>query len=92
MGLNFTAAGTQILNVIAQLGGRFSEDCLTLNIWTKLRIGERKKAVLLRIYVGRFVAGNSDAPTYNGAHFAHEEDVVLVSINYAFLSPLYNIK
>lgn len=87
-GLNFSAAGTQIMDAIAQVGDRFSEDCLTLNIWTKPQVGERKKAVLLWIYGGGFVAGNSDAPTYNGAHIADEEDVVVVSIKYEFFSQI----
>jgi len=34
-----------------------SEDCLTLNIWTKPQVGEAKKAVLLFIYGGGYVSG-----------------------------------
>jgi hypothetical protein len=31
---------------------KFSENCLTLNIWTKPQTGERKKAVMVWIYGG----------------------------------------
>jgi carboxylesterase type B len=63
-----------------QLGDKFSEDCLTLNVWTKPQTGEAKKAVLLWIYGGGFSTGNSDSPAYNGQYIADQEDVVLVSI------------
>ncbi|PQE13480.1 hypothetical protein CJF32_00005356 [Rutstroemia sp. NJR-2017a WRK4] len=45
-GFNFTVGGTQILNAIAQVDEKFSEDCLTLNIWTKPQTGEKRKAVM----------------------------------------------
>jgi carboxylesterase type B len=67
---------------LGQIGDNFSEDCLTLNIWTKPQVGEQKKAVLLWIYGGGFTTGNSDNPGYNGQYIAEQEDVVLVSINY----------
>jgi carboxylesterase type B len=38
-----------------------SEDCLTLNIWTKPQVGEAKKAVLLFIYGGGYVSGKTRA-------------------------------
>ncbi|KAF2739208.1 alpha/beta-hydrolase [Polyplosphaeria fusca] len=80
--INFTAAGTQMFTILSQSGDRFSEDCLTLNIWTKAQQSEEKKAVMVYFYGGGFVIGNSDAPTYNGAHFVDQEDVVMVTINY----------
>lgn len=64
---------------------RFSEDCLTLNVWTKPQTGERKKAVLLWIHGGGYIAGSSNAATYDGARFADREDVVIVSIKYELL-------
>ncbi|KAH8649770.1 carboxylesterase [Ilyonectria robusta] len=59
-----------------------SEDCLTLNIWTKPQVGEKKKAVLVWIYGGAYVLGSSRLPIYNGQFFADQEDVILVSFNY----------
>jgi carboxylesterase type B len=68
------------LEALAQFGDKFSEDCLTLNVWTKPQIGDAKKAVLLWIYGGGFTTGNSDNPAYNGQFIADQQDVVLVSI------------
>ncbi|KAK0120271.1 hypothetical protein ONS95_011676 [Cadophora gregata] len=79
---NVTSAGLQILASLGQIGDRFSEDCLTLNIWTKPQTGESKKAVLVWIYGGGFTTGNSDNDAYNGQYIAEAEDVVLVSFNY----------
>lgn len=81
-GSNITAAGAEVLEDLGQVGDKFSEDCLTVNVWTKPQAGEAKKAVLVWIYGGAFLQGNSDAPQYNGQFFADQEDVVLVSFNY----------
>ena len=34
-----------------------SEDCLTLNVWTKPQTGEKRKAVLLWIHGGGWQSG-----------------------------------
>lgn len=81
-GLNFTAAGYQLLTEISQVNEQFSEDCLTLNVWTKQK-GEKKKAVMLWIHGGGFTGGSSNSSIFNGAHLADQEDVVVVSIKYA---------
>ncbi|PBP19299.1 Acetylcholinesterase [Diplocarpon rosae] len=81
--LNLTRTATQVLDtMIGQSNEVFSEDCLTLNIWTKPQAGERKKAVMLWIYGGSFMTGSSINAAYNGQHLADEEDIVVVSINY----------
>jgi len=59
-----------------------SEDCLTLNIWTKPQTGESKKAVLAWVHGGGYVEGSSFVPWYNGQFIADEEDVVVVTMNY----------
>ncbi|KAJ6441440.1 carboxylesterase [Purpureocillium lavendulum] len=79
---NITAGGVELLTEIMNPGLRQSEDCLTLNIWTKPQAGERRKAVLVWVHGGSFVVGSSALPVYNGQFFADQEDVVLVSINY----------
>ena len=57
-----------------------SEDCLTLNIWTR---GDGKnKPVMVWIYGGGCQGGSSYDPLYNGSNFAAAQDVVIVSINY----------
>lgn len=48
----------RILAALAQTGDRSSEDCLTLNVWTKPQVGEKAKAVLFWIYGGGFQTGN----------------------------------
>jgi len=68
--------------VLSNLGGTnpLGEECLTLNVWTKPQLGEKKKAVLVWIYGGGFSTGSTASPSYNGVRFAGKEDVVLVSI------------
>jgi cholinesterase len=47
--------GESALRLVAgllQYGNNQSEDCLTLNIWTKPQVGENAKAVLIWIYGG----------------------------------------
>ena len=60
--------------------GSLSEDCLTLNVWTKPQVGEAKKAVFFWIYGGSYVSGSSSFPAYNGKFIADDGDVVVVSI------------
>jgi carboxylesterase type B len=36
-----------------------SEDCLTLNVWTKPQTGEKRKAVMVYIHGGSFVSGKA---------------------------------
>ena len=77
---NVTAAGLLLLESFGQIGDRFSEDCLTLNVWTKPQTGDVKKAVLVWIYGGSFTTGSSDVLLYNGQFIADQEDVVVVSL------------
>jgi cholinesterase len=70
---------TAILREMMQVGRPMSDDCLTLNIWTKPQTGEKAKAVLLWIYGGAFFLGNTASKVYNGARLANENDVIVVS-------------
>jgi cholinesterase len=74
-----TAAGHAALDSLLQTGDVFSEDCLTLNIWTKPQVGEKKKAVMVWLYGGGFQSGTSSDPNYDGQFIADQEDVVVVS-------------
>ena len=57
-----------------------SEDCLTLNIFTR---GEGKnKPVMVWIYGGAFIKGYSSENLYSGSNFAAANDVVIVLLNY----------
>jgi carboxylesterase type B len=42
----------------------FSEDCLSINVWTKPQVGEPKKAVMLWIYGGGETFFPKIAPTF----------------------------
>ena len=57
-----------------------NEDCLTLNIWT--RGAKNNLPVMVYIPGGGFVSGGTGDPLYNGANFAANQDVVIVTINY----------
>lgn len=56
----------------------FSEDCLSLNVWTS---GGHGKAVLLFVPGGGFTQGGGGESIYNGAGLA-KQDVVAVTMNY----------
>ena len=58
----------------------FSEDCLSLNIWTR-GCDDDARPVMVWIHGGAFIIGSGSSPMYDGAAFANR-DVVLVSINY----------
>ena len=61
-----------------------SEDCLYLNVWTPAPLGgspHRKLPVLVYIYGGGFMAGDSSEKRYDGAALARR-GIVVVTINY----------
>ncbi|EER24802.1 cholinesterase, putative [Coccidioides posadasii C735 delta SOWgp] len=62
-------------------GNPQSEDCLTLNIWTK-GLNNAKRPVLVFFYGGRFTTGDTNTPFYNGQFFSAAEDVIVVTVNY----------
>ncbi|KAJ5226513.1 hypothetical protein N7468_007738 [Penicillium chermesinum] len=61
--------------------GPESEDCLNLNIFTP-KSGSGSKPVMFWIYGGNFANGATSFPLYDGASFAAEQDVVVVTANY----------
>jgi len=61
-------------------GGRQSEDCLTLNVWTPGLDGERRP-VLVWIHGGAFVFGSGSTPFYSGRRLA-QRGAVVVTLNY----------
>ena len=56
----------------------FSEDCLTLNIWT--RQGGSRMPVVLYFYGGGYVSGGTSCDIYDGCEFARN-GVIYVSCN-----------
>ena len=58
-----------------------SEDCLYLNVWTPAKTAGDKLPVMVWIYGGAFVIGQTSVPAYDGTRLA-EKGVVLVSVAY----------
>jgi len=61
--------------------GPFSEDCLTVNVWTPRTGAAAKAPVMVFIHGGFFVHGSSNQDTYDGRALA-AQGVVMVSMNY----------
>lgn len=59
-----------------------SEDCLTLNVWTK-DLNTKGKPVMIWIHGGSYMLGGTGDPLYDGKYLvADNPDIVLVTINY----------
>lgn len=58
----------------------WSEDCLTLNVWTPDLTG--KRPVLLWLHGGGFFAGSSGWTLTEGTALARQHDVTIVSVNH----------
>jgi len=58
-----------------------SEDCLHLNVWTPAKSASDRLPVMVWIYGGGFVIGQTSVPAYDGTRLA-EKGVVLVSVSY----------
>ena len=58
-----------------------SEDCLYLNVWTPAKSASESLPVMVWIYGGGFVLGQTSVPLYDGTKFA-QKGVVLVSVSY----------
>ncbi|KAJ0180164.1 hypothetical protein K1T71_004755 [Dendrolimus kikuchii] len=58
-----------------------SEDCLFLNVYTKILQKNAKVPVMVYIHGGAFMSGSGDADMY-GPEYLFLHDVILVTINY----------
>eukprot|EP00823_Brevimastigomonas_motovehiculus_P004286 TRINITY_DN2799_c0_g1_i1.p1 TRINITY_DN2799_c0_g1~~TRINITY_DN2799_c0_g1_i1.p1 ORF type:complete len:548 (-),score=69.52 TRINITY_DN2799_c0_g1_i1:349-1992(-) len=63
-------------------GAQFSEDCLTLNIWTPVQESGDKLPVSVWIHGGALTQGSGSEPRLTGTYMAREGNVVVVNINY----------
>jgi para-nitrobenzyl esterase len=63
-----------------------SEDGLYLNVWTPA-CDDARRPVMVWIHGGAYVFGSGAVSWYDGTHFAHHGDLVVVTINYR-LGPL----
>jgi hypothetical protein len=52
-----TEVGRRFLATLTNPGIPVSEDCLSLNIWTKPQTGDRRKAVMVWVHGGSYVSG-----------------------------------
>jgi hypothetical protein len=52
-----TEVGRRFLAILTNPGIPVSEDCLSLNIWTKPQAGDKRKAVMVWIHGGSYVSG-----------------------------------
>ncbi|KEQ80927.1 carboxylesterase [Aureobasidium pullulans EXF-150] len=77
-----TTTGRRVyMNFVDQVNNSQSEDCLTLNIWTKASSNSSSKPVLLWIHGGRYTIPGSNSLFYRGEYLADQEDVIIVTIN-----------
>lgn len=65
---------------------KYSEDCLTVNVWAPSEKSNKPRSVMVYIYGGAFLYGYSGDPIYDGAYTAANGDVVVVSMNYRVAS------
>ncbi|KAJ4986248.1 carboxylesterase [Stagonosporopsis vannaccii] len=81
----FTSQAQKILAYFTgSAGTQRSEDCLTLNIWSKptTKSYNAKKPVFVLFHGGRFAGGNTNTPFANGQYLADAEDIIVISVNY----------
>jgi para-nitrobenzyl esterase len=70
-----------IMNFLGNQVENPSEDCLYLNIWSP-GADEKRRPVMVWIHGGAFISGSGSSKSYDGASFAEQGDVVVVTINY----------
>jgi para-nitrobenzyl esterase len=86
----FGPAAPQVADYVAKVPGapitELSEDCLTLNIWTRFASSSdpshSPKPVMVWFPGGSFVTGATSQAVYDGARLASDDDVVVVTVNY----------
>ena len=83
---NSTVFGPSCPQPNQQDAGKFSEDCLYLNVWTTAASPAERLPVMVWIHGGAFNIGSGSQPEYDGRNLAGK-GVVLVTINYR-LGPL----
>ena len=83
---NSTVFGPSCPQPTQQDAGKFSEDCLYLNVWTTAKSPAERLPVMVWIHGGAFNIGSGSQPEYDGRNLAGK-GVVVVTINYR-LGPL----
>jgi len=83
---NSTSFGSSCPQPAQQDDGKFSEDCLYLNVWTTAKKPGESLPVMVWIHGGAFNVGSGSQPEYDGRNLAGK-GVVVVNFNYR-LGPL----
>jgi para-nitrobenzyl esterase len=83
---NSTEFGASCPQPKQQDAGKYSEDCLYLNVWTTAKEPADKLPVMVWIHGGAFNFGSASQSEYNGRNLSRK-GVVVVTINYR-LGPL----
>jgi len=86
---HFGASCSQVLDPVGHgpwtleylVQNEVSEDCLFLNVWAPLDVGDAARPVLVWIPGGGYVEGSGSVPIYDGSAFARN-DIIVVTINY----------
>ena len=81
-GKGLSAAGQATLAQLTRGNNDTSEDCLTINVWTKPQTGEKKKAVVIWVHGKGYATGASSDPVYDGQFIVNEQDIILVTFKY----------
>jgi len=63
-------------------GGRGSEDCLFLNVWTPALRDGGKRPILVYVHGGGYGTGSGSDPLYDGTRLCLRGDVVVVTLNH----------
>jgi para-nitrobenzyl esterase len=83
---NSTEFGPSCPQPTQQNSGKFSEDCLYLNVWTAAEKPDAKLPVMVWIHGGAFNFGSGSLPEYDSKNLS-KKGVVVVTLNYR-LGPL----
>jgi para-nitrobenzyl esterase len=81
----FGPAAPQVSDIARVPGApitNMSEDCLSLNIWTRFANSPKPSPVLVWFPGGTFITGATSQAVYDGARLATDDDVVVVTVNY----------
>lgn len=74
---------SRMFGVLGDMGGETGEDCLTLCVWAPEGASAGAKLpVMFWIHGGAFLTGAGSQSWYDGANYAREQGVLLVSVNY----------
>ena len=69
---------TEVFGNLHLRAEQFSEDCLFLNVWVPNRNTKTKFPVIVWLYGGGFVTGDSSEPRYDGENLAKKGAVVVI--------------